>query len=217
MSNNNNNNDNNEYDFNNNSNKSDTLIYEQSKEEKLSQKNIKRIRDRISNTDFEHIFNRKLLSRNIYIKPQQLNRDIDKTLQNILNEEIGGICIAEGYIKQNSCNILLKSEGNLDASNFKGTIYYTVKYEVMVCNPAEGDIIKCFVSDVNKTNIRAYVISEEDSPLNIFLPKQHNSGVDEFMNIKEGDMINVMVINKKYEYLDREILVIGKFLNIEEE
>ena len=84
----NNNNDNNEYDFNNNSNKSDTLIYEQSKEEKLSQRNIKRIRDRISKTDFEYIFNKKLLSRNIYIKPQQLNRDIDKTLQNILNEEI---------------------------------------------------------------------------------------------------------------------------------
>ena len=87
----------------------------------------------------------------------------------------------------------------------------------MVCNPSEGETIKCFVSDVNKTNIRAYVISEEDSPLNIFLPKQHNSGVDEFINIREGDLINVMVINKKYEYLDREILVIGKFLNIEEE
>ena len=62
-------------------NNSNSHIYEQSKEEKISQKNMKRIRDRLTKTDFEYIFNKKILSRNIYIKAQQINKNIDTTLE----------------------------------------------------------------------------------------------------------------------------------------
>ena len=51
--------------------------------------------------------------------------------------------------------------------------------------------------------------------LNIFLPKQNNRGNQEYMDIKIGDYINIQVVNKKYEYLDKEILIIGKFISIE--
>tara|TARA_B100000123_G_C25717380_1_gene422799 strand:+ start:494 stop:1126 length:633 start_codon:yes stop_codon:yes gene_type:complete len=204
----------NDFDF-NNDNEDNPLMYSD-KSQALSQKNIINIRNKVKNTNFDDIFSKKILNRNIYIKTTQLNKNIDSTIEEVLNKEVGGLCLSEGYIKENSCKVLLKSEGNLDISNFKATIYYTVRYEAMVCNPVEGEIIKCFVSDVNKTNIRAYVISEDESPLNIFLPKQHNSGEDDFIRIKEGDYIQVMVISKKFEYLDREILVIGKLLSLEE-
>ena len=192
-----------------------TYIEELENEKMASDKKIQIIRKNVAGTDFEYIFNKLTLSRNIYIKGNQFNKNINETLEQILNNEISGICIEEGYVKPNSCKILLRSEGVLDISNFKSTIYYTIKYEAMICNPVEGEKIKCFVSDVNKTNIRGYVISEDESPLNIFLPKQHNSGNEEYIKIKEGDLINIMIMNKKYEYLDREVLVIGRFLNIE--
>ena len=198
----------------NNLNDLNDLSYEDDPVE-LSQKNIINIRNKVKNTNFDDIFHKKILNRNIYIKTNELNKDINKTIETVLNKEVGGMCISEGYIQDNSCKVLLKSEGNLNISNFKATVYYTVRYEAQVCNPVEGEIIKCFVSDVNKTNIRAYVISEDESPLNIFLPKQHNSGDDDFIKIKEGDYINVMVISKKFEYLDKEILVIGKLLSID--
>ena len=182
--------------------------------EQLSEKRQQFIRNRVAKTNFDDIFTKKILMRNIYIKANQFNKNIDKNLTDILNNEVSGYCIEEGYVKPNSCKILLKSEGNVNISNFKGTIYYTVRYEALICNPQEGQKIKCFVSDVNKTNIRGYVISLEESPLNIFLPKQHNIGNDEYMQIKEGDLINILITNKKFEYLDKEILVIANFLNI---
>ena len=111
----------------------------------VSKKNQQKIRERVNKTDFNYIYKKSILTRNICIKANQLSGNIDETLQNILNDEISGVCIEEGYIKPNSCKILLKSEGNLNISNFKGTIYYTVKYEVMVCNPSEGEIIKCCI------------------------------------------------------------------------
>lgn len=200
-----------------------SLIYDDkmSSQNSVSQKKNQRIRDKVANTNFDYIFNKKTLERNICInlskiKANQFNKNINNTLEKILNENISGICIEEGYVKPNSCKILLRSEGNIDISNFKSTIYYTIKYEALICNPVEGDKIKCYVSDVNKTNIRGYVVSEDESPLNIFLPKQHNSGNDEYINIKEGDLIEIMIMNKKYEYLDREILVIGKFISIQD-
>lgn len=195
-----------------------SLIYDDkmSSQNSVIQKKNRNIRDKVANTDFNYIFNKKTLERNICIKANQVNKNINETLEKILNENISGICIEEGYVKPNSCKILLRSEGNIDISSFKSTIYYTIKYEALICNPVEGDKIKCYVSDVNKTNIRGYVVSEDESPLNIFLPKQHNSGNEDYINIKEGDLIEIMIMNKKYEYLDREILVIGKFISIQD-
>ena len=199
---------------NNNDNDNNELKYDDGNDNELSQKKLIDIRNKVARTNFDNLFNKKILTREICIPPDRLNKNINDIIKDILNQEIDGICIEEGYVKPNSNRILLKSERTLNISNFKAAIYYTIKYETYICNPSENEQIKCFVSEVNKSNIRCYVISHENSPLNIFLAKQHHIGNDEYMKIKEGDLINIIVINKKYEYHDKEILIIGKFMNI---
>ena len=162
----------------------------------------------------DDLYVQQTLDKMVYISSNDLNSDIDKNINLRLNNDLNGICIKEGFVKPNTIDIILRSEGNMKISNFKAVVYYNVKYKVMICNPIEGQIIECMVSEVNKSNITCYIETEETSPLNIFLSKQHHLGNDEYAKIKSGDKIKIRVLAKKFQYLDKQILVIGQFLEI---
>jgi DNA-directed RNA polymerase subunit E'/Rpb7 len=162
----------------------------------------------------DDLYVQQTLDKMVYISANDLNSNIDKNISQKLNSDLNGICIKEGFVKPNSIDIILRSEGNMKVSNFKAVVYYNVKYNVMICNPIEGQLIECMVSEVNKSNITCYVESEETSPLNIFLSKQHHLGNEEYAKIKSGDKIKIRVLAKKFQYRDKQILVIGQFLEI---
>jgi DNA-directed RNA polymerase subunit E'/Rpb7 len=160
----------------------------------------------------DDLYRKQILTKRIFITADKLGKDIDKTIKDKLDNEINGICVKEGYIKPNTSSILLRSEGVLSINNFKSVIYYTIKFEAMICNPSVGQILECYVSNVEKTNINCYIENEDESPLNIFLSKQYHIGNEEYGKLKEGDKIKIQVTGKKCEYLNREILVIANFL-----
>ena len=162
----------------------------------------------------DDLFVKQTLNKMVYISAEDLNSNIDKNIYLKLNNDLNGICIKEGFVKPNSVEIILRSEGNMKISNFKAVVYYNVKYNVMICNPVEGQLIECIVSEVNKSNITCFIDTEETSPLNIFLSKQHHLGNEDYSKIKSGNRIKIRVLAKKFQYLDKQILVIGQFLEI---
>lgn len=164
--------------------------------------------------ELDNIYVKKILNKNVTVSPDKLGEDIDKVIKETLDNEINGICINEGYVKPNTTKILMRSEGNMRINNFKSVIYYNVKYEVMICSPTENQIIDCLVSEVSKSHITCYIENIDASPLNIFLSKQHHLGDEEYAKIKTGDTIKIKILAKKFEYLDKQILVIGNFLKI---
>jgi DNA-directed RNA polymerase subunit E'/Rpb7 len=162
--------------------------------------------------DNDHIYVKKILDKNITVSSNKLGDDIDKVIKDTLDSDISGICINEGYVKPNSTKILMRSEGNMRINNFKSVVYYTIKYEVMICCPSENQIIDCIVSEVSKSHITCYIDNIDTSPLNIFLTKQYHIGNEEYSKIKLGNTIKIKILATKFEYLDKQILVIGLFL-----
>ena len=166
------------------------------------------------NEEKNNIYIKQILNKNVTISADKLGEDIDKVIKDALDYDINGICINEGYVKPNTTKILMRSEGNMRINNFKSVVYYTVKYEVMICRPSENQQIDCFVSEVSKSHITCYIENIDTSPLNIFLSKQHHIGDEEYAKIKTGDTIRIKILAQKFEYLDKQILVIGNFLKI---
>tara|TARA_B110001469_G_C9517246_1_gene257574 strand:- start:280 stop:786 length:507 start_codon:yes stop_codon:yes gene_type:complete len=162
----------------------------------------------------DNIYVKKILSKNVTISADKLCDDIGKVIKTSLDNEINGICINEGYVKPNTTKILMRSEGNMQINNFKSVVYYNIKYEVMICCPGENQIIDCIVSEVSKSHIKCYIENVNESPLNIFLSKQHHIGDEEYSKIKSGDNIKIKILAQKFEYLDTQILIIGNFLKI---
>jgi DNA-directed RNA polymerase subunit E'/Rpb7 len=159
------------------------------------------------------IYHEEILDTNINIYPRDLNGEIDEILELNLRNKVEGICIKEGYVQPGSVNILSRSNGMMNVANFDGLIMYSIKYKVNICNPREGDIIECTVSDNNKSSVNAYYSDEETSPLNIFIAKQFHIGDTDFIKLKKGDNIKVKVVRVDYSYLDKEVFVLGKFID----
>lgn len=83
-------------------------------------------------------------------------------------------------------------------------------FECLICRPVEGQIIECIVKNITKAGIRAIYESEEESPIIIFIARDHHYNNDYFTNIKENDKILVKVIGIRFELGDENISVLSE-------
>ena len=72
------------------------------------------------------------------------------------------------------------------------------------------------VKNITKAGIRAE-IDDNDSPLIIYIARDHNYSNKDFINIKENDKIVVKVIGIKYELNDNHVYAICTLEGKEEE
>ncbi len=151
-----------------------------------------------------------IITKSISIEPSKINRELDNYILNKLKETYEGKCVKHGYVKINSITILKRSMGSVLKSHFNGSLLYNIKFSLKVCNPLEGTIINAVVTNINKMGILASIVSNDDeSPLNILLARQHHMEIPEFFTKNKGDVINIKVIGKRFEFGDNQISVIG--------
>jgi len=163
---------------------------------------------------FSPIYKKIILTTTIFLKPGDLNHNLDDILHKRLCHKVEGICIKQGYIRPGSLRIISRSTGKMNIGMFNGNISFIVKYETDICNPVVSDIIECNVLDSNKVAVNAYVENADASPLNIILARQHHIGNVKFFSLKTGDIIKIKIIGKSYSFRDTNILVFGQFLGV---
>ena len=148
-----------------------------------------------------------IISRTVHIPIINVGRNIEITLKNILEQQIEGKCIAEGYIKPGSTSIQSYSNGVQDGYS----IMFDVIIECRVCNPVEGMIISCIAKNITKAGIRAELL-EEPSPLVIFVARDHNYMMKAFSAVEENQEIKIRVIGQRFELNDAYISIIGELV-----
>jgi DNA-directed RNA polymerase subunit E'/Rpb7 len=153
----------------------------------------------------DNIFINAILKKRIMLKPNQISKDLNDKILHILKKKVEGICIKEGYVKEDSIKILKKSIGKIQCNQFKGNIYFDIIYTADICNPPEGSIIKCNVDNINKLGI----LSNKDC-LSIIIAKQYHVNKSIFKDIKLNQEIIIEVIGKKFIVNDNKISVIAK-------
>ena len=72
-------------------------------------------------------------------------------------------------------------------------------------------IINCFAENITKAGIRA-LITKENSPLLIFVARDHNYMSSYFNSVKENDNIKVKVIGQRFELNDKYISIIASLV-----
>jgi len=117
----------------------------------------------------DNIFINAILYKRIMLMPNQIDKNINNTLLKVLRQNVEGICINEGYVKEGTIKILKRSIGKIQTNQFKATVYFKVIYTADICNPSEGSIIKCKVDNINKLGILS-----NKNPLSIIIAKQYH-------------------------------------------
>ena len=137
-----------------------------------------------------------------------VNKNIKETLRNTIASNIEGKCISEGYVKPDSVQIITYSSGVIKGSD----ILFEVVLECKVCCPVEGMHIICVAKNITKAGIRAE-LNEENSPVVIFIARDHNYLSKTFSSIQENEEIKIRVIGQRYELNDKYISIIGELIS----
>lgn len=151
------------------------------------------------------LYSKGVISKRVTIPFDKITNDIKKLLLKKIVKTYEDKCILEGYIKNNSCQILQHTSGTIDGNNVK----FNIMFECEICFPVEGMYVDCIVKNVTKAGIRAE-IDEEKSPLIIFLARDHHNNNQTFTKLTEGDIINVKIIGQRFELNDNYISVIAE-------
>ena len=151
------------------------------------------------------ILERRELVRNVHIDARDLQRNIQASLLAQLRLKYEGICIAEGYIKEESIQIIDNSLGR--ANLIKGGLDYTVRFHADVCFPHPGQKIRAPVVLKSKIGIHAEV-----KPLKILLPRDLHIGNEEFEQVEDKQEVELEVVGARFQQGDTNIVVLGKLL-----
>ncbi len=155
-----------------------------------------------------NIYAKVLLSDKLLLEYSKVNNNLHNVLENIIKNKIEGMCIDEGYVKNNSTKLISYSSGELFANN----VLFTVTYECLVTIPVESMNLECLVKSITKVGIRAE-LNESISPYIIFIARDHHYNNELFSKINIGDIINVRVIGQRFELNDKFISVIAELLD----
>jgi DNA-directed RNA polymerase subunit E'/Rpb7 len=155
------------------------------------------------------IYSRCLLTRKISLSINFVGKNLNEVIEEYINNNFEGKCVAEGYIKPKSSKIIRYSCGTIERGN---NVVFEVVFECDVCFPVEGMLISCTVKNIVKAGIRAESSTEVPSPIVVFVAKDHHYNSHQFSDIKEGDKINVRVIGQRFELNDKYVSIIGELV-----
>ena len=154
----------------------------------------------------QKLYNKTILSKDFTVSFNKLNKHIENYLLDSIKKKYEGKCISSGFVKINSCKIVSYSSGTiLDGDK----IIFNIVFECDICIPCEGLKIDFIVKNITKAGIRAE-INEDNSPMIIFLARDHHYNNAKFSKIKNEDIISVKVIGKRFELNDKAISVLGE-------
>jgi|TARA_B000000475_G_scaffold115153_1_gene93253 DNA-directed RNA polymerase subunit E'/Rpb7 len=156
------------------------------------------------------IYIKSILVRKIYVEFKHVDNYLKEHILARLKEEMEGKCVKEGYIKRNSVNIVTHSSGVVQGNKLS----FDVSFECLVCHPVENMKIKCLVKNVTRAGIRAVYYKEEENPIVLFIPREHNIKNEMFNTIKENDVIVSKVIGTRYKLNDEHISIIGELASV---
>tara|TARA_Y100000389_G_C17405848_1_gene487991 strand:- start:390 stop:923 length:534 start_codon:yes stop_codon:yes gene_type:complete len=154
------------------------------------------------------IYSKNLIHRKISISIDLIGSNLINIIQTKLSKKHEGKCSKEGYIKNGSIQIVSYSSGILQ-DDF---VMFDVSLECLICRPVEGMRILCKIDNVTKAGIRASYYNQVESPITVFIARDHYANNPLFLKLNEGDLINIKVVGTRFELNDKNIYIIAELL-----
>lgn len=152
------------------------------------------------------IYMLSIITRKVYLPFNSIGSNINDLLQKKLSNELEGKCSIEGFIKDNSVRIINYSSGVLKANN----VLFDVIIECLICSPVEGMKFKVTIKNITKAGLRCD--AGKNSPVDVFVARDHHYSNKYFNSLKVGDSILIRVIGQRYEINDERISVIAEYI-----
>ena len=152
-----------------------------------------------------------------------LNKDIDNIILYKLKKKFEGLCKDNCFILKNSVSIIKRSMGQIETHDNINHIKYNIHYKCDILTPNNGEKIECYVSNISKMGIIAYIkipekyrVNEnnfENSPLIIIIPNDIiNDNNININDINIGQKLNIEILGSRIKYRNEKIQIVGKII-----
>lgn len=156
------------------------------------------------------VYTKSLLNMKVALSINEVGQNIKQNLERMISKRTEGKCIAEGFIRPNSIQIISYSSGVVN----NDIIEFQTVFECMICYPVEGMLMECDTKTITKAGIHAEVSDEDGNmPVTVFISRDHHFTDKYFSTIKENAKITIRVIGVRFELNDPYICVIGALVN----
>ncbi len=157
----------------------------------------------------QRLYQSVLLTRKIELSISDIGVNLDNTLYKRLVHLLEGKCGVEGYFKKGSIVIKSYSSGQIVRGN---KILYDIVFKASVCMPVEDMILKVKVVNLTNAGIKGEIDKLPDSPLVIYIMRDHFNEDEYFNSVKVNDTISVRVIGQRHEINNPKIYIIGELI-----
>jgi DNA-directed RNA polymerase subunit E'/Rpb7 len=160
------------------------------------------------------IYSKGVLTRKCSVSINEIGKNIKEILEAKLKRELEGKCCKDGYIKEDSVQVITYSSGKIHNGS---QIIFEVVIEVLLAFPVEGMLIEAKADVITKAGIKASIPETDPSPIVIFISRDHFHSDSYFQSIKENESIVVRVVGQRFELNDPFISVIGELVKPQQE
>lgn len=157
----------------------------------------------------------QILTKTIQIKIKDImkERNVDGIILNEL-KKYEGKSTKEGYVKEDSIEIIQRSVGKVVTINKESLIQFKVNYKIESILPKIGNKYVCYIENITKMGLLCYLKLEgveniSESPLIIIIPKDY-CDIEKYKN---GEKINAEVVDLRIKYMSRQIQLIAKIVD----
>jgi len=155
------------------------------------------------------VYINSMLSKRVVLKITEIGQKLKQNLEKKIKHSIEGKCIAEGFIRPKTVEIVSYSCGLVKDDH----IEFQVIYRCLVCNPIKDMEVVCKVKNITKAGIHAEVKDNEDNvPITVFVARDHNYTNSMFDTVEKDANIRVKVIGVRFELNDPTITAIAYLL-----
>lgn len=158
----------------------------------------------------QRLYQSVLLTRKIELSILDVGENLDDTLYKHLVDLLEGKCSIEGYFKKGSIVVKSYSSGQIIRGN---KILFDIAFKAYVCMPVEDMILKVKVVNITKAGIKGEIDKLPDSPLIIYVMRDHFNENEYFNSIAVNDSITVRVIGQRHEINNPKIYIIGELMS----
>ena len=176
----------------------------------------------MSDEDKLSYINEQIFTDTIYLDPKDINTpNITELIIVKLKQKIGNKGYNDGYIISDSIKFISKTLGKIVTLSNENKILYNIKYKVKMIQPTVNDAIECYVDNINKMGIIAYIKMRDiiddyegantlqDSPVLIIIP---NETIDDVEDINIGKKIKIKVNATRIKFNADKIQIIGTII-----
>jgi DNA-directed RNA polymerase subunit E'/Rpb7 len=157
------------------------------------------------------VYIKSLLNMKVMLKMNEIGQNIKQNLERTISKRTEGKCIAEGFIRPNSIQVINYSSGIISNDN----IEFHTTFECMVCHPVDGMLVESVCKTVTKAGIHTEVVDKNGNvPITVFIARDHHINNYKFEKVVDNAKLLVSIIGIRFELNDANICAIGKLVDI---